>query len=156
MKFENPSSYNLCDSCTQTLQSITGMFDSGDMPDTDDSEAPINFMYDHGIYCGGHECTQNNPPVKYEIWGFPMVYDGREWAHTPRFVRAVKVAETEGIENFQSVIELVNSAMDSVYGHTYQGDWYYLDGCIYPTAVPFMIDAGRNDIAWGLFYQIAP
>ena len=46
----------LCDPCRATLATITTMFEEGTMPDTDDEEAPINYMYDHRMYCGKTTC----------------------------------------------------------------------------------------------------
>ena len=47
---------HLCEKCRQTISSIAEMFIEGLMPDTDDNEAPIMYVYDHRMYCGGSSC----------------------------------------------------------------------------------------------------
>lgn len=58
MQFLDPESYELCPTCTKILKDITAVFDEG--PDTDDNEAPMMWMSDHGLFCGtgGYECRE--------------------------------------------------------------------------------------------------
>lgn len=56
-EFIGPEIYDLCPACMATLVTITRMFKDGDMPDTDDNEAPIMHMYDAKLHCGGNQCT---------------------------------------------------------------------------------------------------
>jgi len=59
--FYDPDEYKdmLCPACLKILRQVTSLFRSGDMPDTDDPEAPSMYMYDHRMYCGGHTCKDN-------------------------------------------------------------------------------------------------
>ena len=52
----------LCDTCRAAIDSVADAYIDGLMEDTDDEEAPCMYVYDHGMYCGGHECA--NPPAK--------------------------------------------------------------------------------------------
>ena len=45
----------LCSVCRDQIDAISEMLP--DMEDTDDPEAACNFCYDHGMFCGGHECV---------------------------------------------------------------------------------------------------
>ena len=45
----------LCKSCRAVVDTAVLLVTEG--PDTDDDEAPINFVYDHGLYCGKYECV---------------------------------------------------------------------------------------------------
>lgn len=47
---------DLCDQCQATVKAIAQLFREGVMPDTDDEEAPIMYVYDHGAMCGRFEC----------------------------------------------------------------------------------------------------
>jgi hypothetical protein len=59
MRFTNPKDYHwLCDECKEQLVRVTQMFEEDLMEDTDDEEAPCNFMYDHKMFCGGHTCKR--------------------------------------------------------------------------------------------------
>jgi len=56
-KFLAPETYaDLCPECRRTLAAVTYLFESGEMPDTDDNEAPIMHMGDTGMFCGGNAC----------------------------------------------------------------------------------------------------
>ena len=48
----------LCQACQETLSNITALFEQGEMPDTDDEEAPSMYMYDHQLYCDGFTCNR--------------------------------------------------------------------------------------------------
>jgi len=54
--------HKLCAECTAAIDQIADLYESGDMPDSDDPEAPIMYVYDHRMFCGGHECV-NRPMV---------------------------------------------------------------------------------------------
>lgn len=47
---------HLCSGCRATIDQIAMMLAEAG-PDTDDPEAPIMWVYDHRLYCGGHECV---------------------------------------------------------------------------------------------------
>ena len=58
MDFLDPQTYtDLCPKCRGTLERITGLFTEGLMPDTDDPEAPMMYLYDHGMLCQKFECA---------------------------------------------------------------------------------------------------
>jgi hypothetical protein len=51
----DPESYtHLCPECRALLASLTATFGEGE--DSDDDEAPCNYMYDHALFCQGREC----------------------------------------------------------------------------------------------------
>ncbi len=50
----------LCDKCRKVIDEIWEVFNMGVMEDTDDEEAPCNYVYDNALFCGGHECI-NTP-----------------------------------------------------------------------------------------------
>jgi len=55
MEFLDGSNYpNLCDSCRAMISQCVELVMMG--PDTDDTEAPIMFVYDHAMFCGGRQC----------------------------------------------------------------------------------------------------
>jgi len=55
MKFLTGSDYpDLCSKCRMAIDQAVDIVVMG--ADTDDEEAPCNFVYDHGMFCGGHEC----------------------------------------------------------------------------------------------------
>lgn len=57
IEYLDPDSYtHLCPACRQTLTAVTEMYRLGDMPDSDDEEAPCDFMYDQSLFCGGQRC----------------------------------------------------------------------------------------------------
>jgi glutaredoxin-related protein len=51
--------YGFCEACKSTLDDLAEMYRSGDMPDTDDIEAPVVFMSDNNMFCGGDECINS-------------------------------------------------------------------------------------------------
>ncbi len=52
MKFLTGSDYpDLCRKCRMTIDQVVDIVSMG--ADTDDEEAPCNFVYDHGMFCGG-------------------------------------------------------------------------------------------------------
>lgn len=63
MKYLTGKNYHwLCERCRATVDSVVSLVIEG--PDTDDDEAPINFVYDNGLYCGGYTCV--NRPEEYD------------------------------------------------------------------------------------------
>lgn len=50
---------HLCPACRRAIDDIAALFQEGEMPDTDDEEAPCMYVYDHGMFCGGHECKDH-------------------------------------------------------------------------------------------------
>jgi hypothetical protein len=65
MKFERPESYIwLCEACRGMLAKVTELFESGEMPDTDDNEAPCMYMGDHQLFCGGGHCNRHRDEQK--------------------------------------------------------------------------------------------
>jgi len=60
VRFVAPDTYTwLCDRCRSVLESITELYRHGEMPDTDDTEAPSMHMYDNELYCGGSVCKNS-------------------------------------------------------------------------------------------------
>lgn len=58
-RFLDPKSYtHLCEACRSVLVTITHAFEEDLLGDTDDEEAPCNYMYDHRMFCGGFTCNQ--------------------------------------------------------------------------------------------------
>ena len=58
-KFIEASTYdNLCDECRALLAGITTEMEENGA-DTDNEEAPCDYMYDHRMFCGGHECSRD-------------------------------------------------------------------------------------------------
>jgi hypothetical protein len=49
---------HLCNDCRVAIDDIAAMYNEGEMSDDDDEEAPCMYVYDHGMYCGGHECIK--------------------------------------------------------------------------------------------------
>lgn len=49
----------LCDACKAVVSEIAALYNDGEMPDTDDEEAPINEAYDRGMLCQGHTCANS-------------------------------------------------------------------------------------------------
>jgi len=47
---------HLCKKCQQAIDDVAGLFAEDFMEDTDNDEAPCDFVYDHGMFCGGHHC----------------------------------------------------------------------------------------------------
>lgn len=65
MEFLTGKDYpHVCLGCRAMIDSVAQMFAEGEMADTDDEEAPCMYVYDHGMYCGGHECV--NKPTERE------------------------------------------------------------------------------------------
>ena len=55
MKFLTGSDYpDLCSKCRMVIDQAVDIVSMG--ADTDDEEAPCNFVYDKQMFCGGHEC----------------------------------------------------------------------------------------------------
>lgn len=52
---------HLCSECQAAID-YAAMFFGEDGPDTDNEEAPCDFVYDHRMFCGGHTCI--NRPEK--------------------------------------------------------------------------------------------
>ena len=44
----------VCTNCRSMIDAAVLLITEG--PDTDDEEAPANFVYDHGLYCGKYNC----------------------------------------------------------------------------------------------------
>ena len=57
---------HLCSICRRAIDDIAQLFTEGLMADTDDTEAPCTYVYDHGMYCGGHECANKAGDAKME------------------------------------------------------------------------------------------
>lgn len=56
MKYLTGKDYpDLCDRCQAAVNGAALIVAIG--ADTDDEEAPLNFVYDNGLYCGGYSCT---------------------------------------------------------------------------------------------------
>ena len=56
MKFLTGKDYpDLCKKCRTIIDHISD-FIIPEGPDTDDVEAPCNYVYDHNLFCGGFEC----------------------------------------------------------------------------------------------------
>lgn len=53
---------HLCETCRATIDDVASLVFDGDGPDTDNEEAPCDYVYDHGMFCGGHTCI--NKPEK--------------------------------------------------------------------------------------------
>lgn len=51
---------HLCPKCQKAIDDIAHLFQTGILEDTDDIEAPIMFVGDHGMFCGVHQCI-NKP-----------------------------------------------------------------------------------------------
>ena len=57
VKFIDPKSYDhLCEKCQSLLADVTQVMEEMG-PDTDNQEAPCDWMYDRRLFCGGHECN---------------------------------------------------------------------------------------------------
>lgn len=56
---------HLCTECRAAIDSVVDLVREG--PDTDDDEAACMFVYDHRMYCGGHECVGGFQRIKDEI-----------------------------------------------------------------------------------------
>lgn len=54
---------HLCDRCRATIDDVASLVFGEDGPDTDNEEAPCDYVYDHRMFCGGSECV-NKPEVK--------------------------------------------------------------------------------------------
>jgi len=86
MKFLTGSDYpDLCLKCRMTIDQVVDIVSMG--ADTDDEEAPCNFVYDHGMFCGGHECTTDEPTAgkQYALTGGPgesCIANGNTWAES--------------------------------------------------------------------------
>ncbi len=86
MKFLTGSDYpDLCRKCRMTIDQVVDIVSMG--ADTDDEEAPCNFVYDHGMFCGGHECTTDEPTAgkQYALTGGPgesCIANGNTWAES--------------------------------------------------------------------------
>ena len=87
MNFLTGSDYpDLCKKCRSTIDQVAGIL-IPEGPDTDDEEAPCNYVYDHGMFCGGHECITDEPtPGKqYALIdgpGKPCIANGNTWAES--------------------------------------------------------------------------
>lgn len=58
MKFLTGIDYpHVCSICRSAIDDAAIPYQSGEMPDTDNDEAAIDFVYDNNLYCGGHECV---------------------------------------------------------------------------------------------------
>ncbi len=56
MRFLTGKDYpELCEACRHMVDMVVDLVIEG--PDTDDEEAPINFVYDHHLFCGGDHCA---------------------------------------------------------------------------------------------------
>lgn len=55
----------LCGSCRSMIDSVVELVQEG--PDTNDDEAPCNYVYDNKLFCGGHYCA--NKPSEGETGG---------------------------------------------------------------------------------------
>lgn len=60
MEFLTGKDYDyLCDGCRAVIDQMASMLtESGE--DTDNEEAPCDYVYDNRMFCGGHECV-NKP-----------------------------------------------------------------------------------------------
>lgn len=47
---------HVCIECRRTISEVAAMYANGNMPDTDDVEAPCNYVYDNCMFCGGSTC----------------------------------------------------------------------------------------------------
>lgn len=71
MEFLNSEHYpELCDKCKTLLDNIAMVYKEGEMPDTDDEEAPCNYLYDNSMFCGGRSCANQKR-------GFTVSTEGR-------------------------------------------------------------------------------
>ena len=58
MKFLTGIDYpHVCSICRSAIDDAAIPYQSGEMPDTDNDEVAIDFVYDNNLYCGGHECV---------------------------------------------------------------------------------------------------
>lgn len=61
MEFLTGKDYpHLCQTCRDTITAIAICLDEGE--DTDNEEAPCDFVYDHAMLCGGRECINRPTP----------------------------------------------------------------------------------------------
>jgi hypothetical protein len=59
MKYYSGKDYPyLCVDCQRAIDEIATLYNEGEMPDTDDPEAPCMYVYDHRMYCDGHKCKK--------------------------------------------------------------------------------------------------
>ena len=50
---------HLCDTCRAAIDTAALLIGE-EGPDTDNIEAPIDFVYDHSLYCGGRSCQPSH------------------------------------------------------------------------------------------------
>ena len=50
---------HLCSICRTVIDMIAGDINSMDDKYTADEEGPCDFVYDHGLFCGGHTCKES-------------------------------------------------------------------------------------------------
>ena len=50
---------HLCDTCRAAIDTAALLLGE-EGPDTDNIEAPIDFVYDHSLYCGGRSCQPSH------------------------------------------------------------------------------------------------
>lgn len=66
-KFLTGKNYpHMCPTCQATIDRIAELFEAGELPDTDDPEAPIMFSYDHSLLCGGNDCAEREEREELE------------------------------------------------------------------------------------------
>jgi hypothetical protein len=67
---------HLCDTCRAAIDQAALLLGE-DGPDVADEniEAPIDFVYDHAMYCGGHETACYQPTRNYDVWFFIRLGD---------------------------------------------------------------------------------
>lgn len=81
---------HLCASCRSAIDQAA-MLLTEDAPDVADEniEAPIDFVYDHAMYCGGHETACHNPTRNDIEWYFIRL-DGEDDGGFGRIDKAIE------------------------------------------------------------------
>ncbi|KKN85788.1 hypothetical protein LCGC14_0275950 [marine sediment metagenome] len=82
---------HLCDTCRAAIDTAALLLGE-EGPDTDNIEAPIDFVYDHSLYCGGRQTACYHPTRDYIQWYFIRVGDDDVEGHGD-IAKAIERAE---------------------------------------------------------------
>lgn len=89
----------LCSKCRATVDGVVELVEMG--PDTDDNEAPLMYVGDHHLFCGGRECWD----TEFDGYGFREIKDIVAVLRTDGNVAAIKLARERNPGAMLSVTE---------------------------------------------------
>ena len=104
---------HLCGACREVLDQVLEMHP--EMEDDDDPESAVNFMYDHGLFCGGRRCVHGDRVGSRIDSSMNRSSEVREFEHAHSFGRDLGSSD---MESFLAGLEpdLLGEVLDRLEG----------------------------------------